>query len=87
MVVSVGSCGSPRVLAVLLCMASIPCSRILAVYSSPCSIGPGWIFLSWVVVGESGIGTSLVFHIERCWGTEKGLRGVVEYKDGSLEGS
>src|ERR1700760_2778156 len=54
-VVSEGSWGSPWVLALLLCMASIPCSRIVAICSSPCSIEPGWLLFSWVVVGESGI--------------------------------
>ena len=77
-VVSVGSSGPPLGLALLLCMASIPCSWVAAICSSSCSIGPGWLLSSWDVVGESGMGTSSVFHIERCWGTEKGLRGMVE---------
>ena len=65
-VVSVGSWGSPLVLALLLCLALIPCSEVAAIYSSPCSIGPGLLLSSWVLVSESQIGTSSVFHIQRC---------------------
>ena len=57
-------------------MALIPCPRVATICSSPYSIEPGWLSFSWVAVGESGIGSSLVVHIERCWGTEKGSRGV-----------
>jgi len=35
---------------------------------------------------ESGMETSSNFNIDRCWGIEKGSKGVGEKKEGSLMG-